>query len=133
MDDKEFKKFCYDLRCPLCGSQLDGNLNLKRADLYCVSDNQEFVVSYFPGENYTNYHTIRLRFFPNEYLFEIQFSRDGGFKYSSVKIINMELQRRIGLNEAKTLLNVNADVSHLVTLKDEKEIVAKLKLYSTFS
>jgi hypothetical protein len=133
MDDKEFKKFCNDLRCPLCGSQLDGNLNFKRADLYCVSDNQEFAISYFPEENCTNWKTFRLKFFPNEYLFEIRFSRDGAFKYSSVRCINMELRPGIAYNEAKRLLSADADISHLATIKDEKELIGKLKLYNTFS
>lgn len=133
MDDKEFKKFCLDLRCPICGSQLDGNLKPKRADLYCVSDNQEFMISYFPEDDSTNHQTFAIKFFPNEYIFTSKFRRDGGFQHSTVKLVNMELHRRIGLNEAKTLLNVSVNLSHLAAIKDEKEMVAKLKLYNTFS
>jgi hypothetical protein len=42
----DFKKFCNALRCPLCNSQLDGNVHRAEAHLYCVENNSEYTAEY---------------------------------------------------------------------------------------
>lgn len=64
---KQFKKFCDNLRCPLCGAQLDGNIHNKKADLYCASNNKEYKGIWFPNEEEPSYEFFKFWYYPYEY------------------------------------------------------------------
>lgn len=66
-DFVKFKKFCYALRCPLCNSQLDGNIHPKKATLYCCQDNSEYKVHYYPRNEFPDMESITHYFSQYEY------------------------------------------------------------------
>lgn len=57
---KEFLKFCNDLRCPICQSQLDGQIGKTEARLYCVANYDEYGCNYDIDHNllYERYQFI---------------------------------------------------------------------------
>jgi hypothetical protein len=70
--DKVFKDFCNSLRCPLCNSQLDGNIHPKKADLYCITNNEEYRCHWFPNQAEPEMELIKLWYYPYEYVIESQ-------------------------------------------------------------
>ena len=68
---KTFKKFCNDLRCPLCGSRLDGNIHAKEARLHCVLNNAEYSCRWYPDSNLPQGETIRYWYPVYEYTINI--------------------------------------------------------------
>ena len=69
---KRFKKFCNDLRCPLCGSQLDGNVHNKEAKLYCVANNDEYKTHWTPGNDEPEMECLKFWYPQYEYVIGIQ-------------------------------------------------------------
>lgn len=66
-EHKKFKKFCDTLRCPLCGSQLDGNVHHKEAKLYCVNNNDEYRCFWYPDQIEPAYECLKFWYYPYEY------------------------------------------------------------------
>jgi len=81
---KKFKKFCDDLRCPLCGSQLDGNVHNQKAELYCVTNNSEYKCRWFPNEVEPDTEIIRFWYYPYEYEINSQQVGPSNFNMSIV-------------------------------------------------
>lgn len=76
---KNFKKLCNDLRCPLCGSQLDGNIHPKEGKLYCASNNEEYKCTWFPGDNEPYMEYTKFWYYPYEYLISCEKVMSGDY------------------------------------------------------
>jgi len=72
--DKAFKDFCNNLRCPLCDSQLDGNIHIKKAELYCVVNNDEYRVAWVPHLDHPYWEKIKYWYTQYMYIIHIQYS-----------------------------------------------------------
>jgi hypothetical protein len=131
---KDFIKYCNTLRCPLCGSQLDGNISNKLAALYCVSNNSEYQLQLHSNEEDPFWEEI------NYYYSQFQ------YEITSVKL-GAKDQYRTLINR----LNMDAHPDHRYKTREkifeftgkkllffrsrmeEKVFLKKLKTYTLFS
>jgi hypothetical protein len=70
----EMKSFANKLRCPLCGSQLDGSVSYKDAKLRCVSNPDEYFV-YYPGRGLAQQERARVS--NDYYIYQISYRLTG--------------------------------------------------------
>ena len=131
--DKEFVKFCNSLRCPLCGSQLDGNIHPNQALLYCVEDNTEYRCWCHHNEPYPHTETLLYRFPTYEY--EVNIYWDGSDVFNTVITrYNSDVAKRYRDSTRMLMLDYKGSRIFLLPKKlDEKAFLKKLKLYITFS
>jgi hypothetical protein len=73
---KKFKKSCDDLRCPLCGAQLDGNIHNKKAELYCVGNDDEYKVTWVPHLDHP--YSEKITYWYTQYMYTIHIQYTGG-------------------------------------------------------
>jgi hypothetical protein len=130
---KEFVRFCNSLRCPLCNSQLDGNISAKLATLYCVSDNSEYKIRCRPGETVPFWEEIN--FYYPQYQYEISSILDvNGQFITSINRYNMDASLK---NRYKTLKRVfdftGKRLMFFRSRMEEKVFLKKLKTYTIFS
>jgi len=129
---KEFIKFCNTLRCPLCGSQLDGNLHAKRAQLYCVSDNAEYKVRWLPGQIEPDYEMIMFTY--TQYQYEVTYGKDyWGNPITVINRYNMDASPTHRLSTKKEVFKVDSRVLFFRSRMEEEVFLKKLKLYNLFS
>lgn len=133
---KEFKSFCNSLRCPLCGSQLDGNIHPKRAQLYCVRDNREYLGIWMLSESVPE--SEMLVYWYSEYEYEIHISRNW-LKGSDVFDISV-LRYNSGVNpiyksrSCKIMFQFSGQRLLFFRQRMEEEtFLKKLKTYQVFS
>jgi len=129
---KAFVRYCNTLRCPLCGGQLDGNIHHKKARLYCVNDNDEYKVSWSPGQFEPDYELISYTYPQYQYVIEY------GADYYSKKqtVINRYNMDAHPIHRAKTKVEVfkcNSRISFFRKRLEEDVFLNKLKLYNVFS
>lgn len=129
---KQFSKFCNSLRCPLCGSQLDGNIHPKEARLYCVSNNEEYFSKWLPGDD-TPASEI-MRFWYATYQYDILITK---FNYSfrtQISRYNLDIIPQLRNTTKKEMFDFTGD--RLLFFRhrmEEEEFLKKLKLYNVFS
>lgn len=130
--DKTFKKFCDSLRCPLCGSQLDGNINPKGAKLYCCLNNLEYKCELSPGFNIPQYELIS--YWYTQYQYEIICSYHSFDNSYHTLIYRLNLDDLPQFRRREKIFEMNG--SRLMFFRkrmEEKEFLNKLKLYNVFS
>ena len=76
---RKFKKFCDDLRCPLCSSQLDGNVHNAMASLYCVTNNDEYKVTWMSHLDHPFTEIITFWYSQYQYTIDLQYAGGGSF------------------------------------------------------
>lgn len=130
---KEFKSLCNSLRCPVCGSQLDGNVHPKKAELYCVGDNAEYKCQWRPNEQEPDYEVIRFVYTQYEYVIAIIKDSPNVFLTTIVRM-NMDVVPYHRNSTRKELFRYSGP--RLVFFRkrmDEETFLKKLKTYSIFS
>ena len=90
---KEFKQFINSLRCPLCNSQLDGNVHPKEARIYCVTDNNEYKATWHPNQESPEFELIHYTY--PQYGYEIIIRKIGDEFRTSICRFNMDVIRMI--------------------------------------
>lgn len=135
VDDKhkEFVRFCNSLRCPLCGMQLDGNIHPKKAELYCVGNNDEYKCRWFPDQKEPEMESIKYWYPQYEYV--IQITRQGPSTYNT--IINRYNLDTLPIYRASTRKEVFSYSGPRVLFfrrrMEEELFLKKLKTYNVFS
>ncbi len=124
---KEFVKRCNSFRCPLCGSQLDGNIHSQRADLYCVQDNSEYCIVVRPDSD--SIHSEKLMFSYSQYGYQIFIDEHGTWVYR----VNMDdhPSKRFGLK--KKIFHIPQRITGFHKRMNEEEFLQKLQTYQLFS
>lgn len=79
---EELKKFANDLRCEVCGAQLDGAIYYSVARLHCVADNQHYQCSYLYGSTYPSYCYRTYNFHPDSYVVSSFYTEKGNYNNS---------------------------------------------------
>jgi len=129
----EFKQFVNSLRCPLCNSQLDGNLHPKKAELYCVSNNDEYSGKWFPDSKLPTYEVIRYFYSQYEYVISVNKVGEDQF-WTQINRYNRDVIPYYKLSTCKKLFNFTGDrLLFFRKRMEEKEFLDKLKLYNVFS
>lgn len=130
---KEFFKFCNSLRCPLCGMQLDGNITSKKADLYCVGNNDEYKCQWFPGQDEPE--TEHIQYWFSEFEYVIQATRQGPNMYKTViNRFNLNVIPRYRQSTRKEMFSLAGSRILFFRKRMEEEVfLTKLKLYNVFS
>lgn len=130
---KEFIKFCNSLRCPLCQSQLDGSIFPVVANLYCVSDNKEYMCSW-DSKSKTEPLKEIIRYWYPQYEYEIIIIRlDDGFE-TIINRYNRDAAEQYKNSTKKVMFKSNgARISFFRKRMEEKDFLNKLKTYSIFS
>lgn len=131
----EFKKFVNSLRCPICGSQLDGNIHPKEARLYCVSNNEEYRVKCSPNQNFPINESITIKYDQYEYVFSTSLHVWGGDLYvNRVERYDVDVQPRYKNSTRKLLLDYTGEKLNLFSKGlSEKELLKKITTYNLFS
>jgi hypothetical protein len=133
---KEFKDFCNNLRCPLCDSQLDGNVHPTRAVLFCVANNKEYSCVWIPGAAEPDIETIRYWYPQYEYeifIDQIIYGCSGIF-HTSVTRFNADVQRIYRESTRKVMFeNRGARMLFFRKRMEEEVFLKKLKTYNVFS
>ena len=129
----DFFRFCNTLRCPLCSAQLDGNINDKKADIYCAANNAEYKLHWLPGEQTPIYEY--LSFWYTQYQYEVVINRRGPNTFETViDRINLDLHRFYRESSRKRVFSMSGDrVMFFRTRMEEETFLSKLKLYNVFS
>lgn len=126
-----FKKFCNDLRCVLCGSQLDGAVYKNKARLYCVSNNKEYKAEFSEDYSFPINETVSHIFTHFEYEFHVKFI-DGLF-YSCLYKKDLSLNEIYQEKDKVLLLKCNSKLDWFRQRLSEEEFNKKIKIYSLFS
>lgn len=129
---KQFVRFCNTLRCPLCGSQLDGNIHAKKAQLYCVSDNNEYKATWLPGKTEPEYELITFNY--PQYQYVIEYGKD--YWNNNQTIINRYNLDVIPFHRASTRKEMFKATGRFLFFRsrmEENVFLKKLKLYNVFS
>jgi hypothetical protein len=130
--DKEFIKFCNSLRCPLCGSQLDGNIHPKKAALYCATNNDEYVADW--SANSTVPTQERINYYYGDYQYEILTVQGTDNYHTVIYKINLSLNKILRYAERKKIFEmVGPRLIFFRKRMEEKEFLNKIKLYNVFS
>ncbi len=130
---KEFVRFCNTLRCPLCGSQLDGNIHPKKARLYCVGNNEEYKVHYLPGDPEPDTET--LEFWYSQYSYKISTMRNSFGQFETyIDRYNMDAHPLQRSKTRKRVFSYKGDRLLFFRSRMEEDVfLKKLKTYNVFS
>lgn len=129
----DYAKFINSLRCPLCGSQLDGNCHPNGSQLYCILDNEEYKCGWMFGCDEPTYEDIRHTFSQYQYL--IKSKRKAPNTYNTIIFrYNMDYVPRLRHHSIIEMFSIiGPRLLFFRTRMDEKSFSNKLKLYSVFS
>lgn len=130
---KEFTKFCNNLRCPLCDSQLDGNIHDKRADLFCASDNAEYKAVWKPDQEFPEYELLKYCY--TQYEYEINISKTGLNTFETyINRFSMDYHISRRRSSCQRVFDYSGDrIPFFRKRMDEDKFLNKLKTYSLFS
>jgi hypothetical protein len=129
---KEWRKFCDDLRCPLCGSQLDGNVSSRSASLYCVGNRDEYQCYCHPKEDVPAYE--RLIFWYPQWQYDIEIEKDFGPFYTRIGRSNMDAAPEHRYKTRQIIFEYSGQrLMFFRQRMEEKDFLKKLALYNTFS
>lgn len=131
-EHKAFIRFCNTLRCPLCNSQLDGNIQKKNADLYCVSNNEEYICML---SSYDDFDIEQFTFWYQQYQYTICVSKISEDRYlSTVDRYNMDASPQHRHRTKKEIFRYTGNkLLFFRTRMEEDVFLKKLKLYNIFS
>jgi hypothetical protein len=128
---KEFRIFCNSLRCPLCGSQLDGNIHSKLARLYCATNNDEYYGEWCPDSKLPKIEKIN--YWYTQFQYEISMVRHDDKNYRTiVSKLNLDNLPRYR-TRVKVFEMFGARLMFFRKRMEEDVFVTKLKLYNVFS
>ncbi len=132
-EHKKFAVFCNSLRCPLCGSQLDGVIKKNQANLYCVSNNEEYKVEWAVDKEFPNYEQITYFYSQWQYVIRIGTRPNNDF-HTRIERYNMDAHPSQRWKTRKTIFE-HSGARLMVFRKrmEENEFLKKLKLYNVFS
>lgn len=128
----DHNKFINSLRCPLCGSQLDGNLF---SNIYCVAANNEYVAWYRAGDKIPHIEHIMITFEDIKKQYYIYYSEIVG---TIIYELDLQFPEKYKYeNKIKILEIKNIRLSKLLKLDqlklNQKEFLEKISIYQTFS
>lgn len=128
---KTFKQFANALRCPLCNSQLDGNIH-RTAHLYCIFNNKEYVCIWQPNKEYPNVETITFWYPQYQYVVSIHQNNTGTFT-SFIDRYNIDANERFRASTRVRLFFVNDRLMAFHKRIEEEEFLKKVQIYKVFS
>lgn len=130
---KGFVKFCNSLRCPLCGMQLDGNIQPKRAELYCVGNNDEYKCVWLSGEDEPEMEHIQYWYSQYEYVIKT-LRQSPNVYYTVINRYNLDASPRFRANTRKEVFSYSGSrIMFFRTRMEEEVFLKKLKTYNVFS
>lgn len=133
---KKFAAYCNSLRCPLCGSQLDGLIHQNKARLYCVGNNNEYKVHLVPNQDIPDFEFISFWYPQYQYCITTIYNQFNSGKFdTSIDRYNMDAHPSKRLQTIKNVFSVIRGERLLFFRKrmEEKEFLNKLKIYNIFS
>lgn len=128
---QEMLYFVNKLRCPICKSQLDGEVNGKRAGLYCCDDSKEYTAEY--SENKTlKYCSFRICYEQLSYLIVCNLMQNSLY---DVRIFEIDLSLTLIYQDKyrKLLFSYTGPVPILDFPISEKDLLSDLRLLAVFS
>lgn len=132
---KTFKEFVNTLRCPLCGSQLDGNIH-RTAHLYCVANNKEYMCVWQPGKEYPDVETLTFWYVQYQYVVSIYqgsgSSAPGNFS-SSIDRYNLDASEKFRASTRTRLFFIQERLTAFHRRIEEEEFLKKIQVYKVFS
>ena len=131
----DFIKFCNNLRCPLCKSQLDGVLHYNKAKLYCVANNDEYKCEYISRVENPELVNESIRFwYPQwEYTVHIYKTYDDIEYETCILRGNMDYPVQFRGSTRKQIFLCKGRILLFRQRMEEEILLKKLSLYSTFS
>lgn len=129
---REFRKFVNSLRCPLCNSQLDGNLHPKEAKLYCISNNDEYHGKWVPESDTPTFETIK--YYYNQYQYDINVIKIMDQFKTSIDRYNLDVVPFYRNTTRKRIFDFTGDRILFFRKRMEEDLfLKKVKTYNVFS
>ncbi len=129
---REFRKFINSLRCPLCNSQLDGNLHPKESRLFCSQSTNEYVATFIPSMSEAYTENIIHIFDQFEYnVYSIRFKNL--FQTNITRFRNDFIPRYKQESRKELLEVIGPRIQFFRKKMDEKTFLNKLKFYSLYN
>jgi len=130
---KEFVNYCNKLRCPLCKSQLDGVIKYDFADLYCVSNNQEYMCILSSPDD--DFDVEQFIYWYPQYQYTICVANLNNGQYrTTVDRYSLDYVPRLRVQSKKEIFrHVGGQIPFFRSKKSEEELLKKLKIYTIFS
>lgn len=129
---RQFKKFVDSLRCPLCGSQLDGNVHPAEARLYCVGNNDEYICKWFPNGDAPT--SEMLRFWYSQYEYDILITKYPSNFRTQIVRYNLDVLPIYKESTRKEMFDYWGDRILFFRQRMEEDVfLKKLRLYNVFS
>lgn len=132
---KDLTKFVNELRCPVCGGQLDGGVNYKYAEQYCVYNNDHYKCKYESGSSLPSYTVATYNFAseaPVGYQVIANLKSDNTYANWIYKL-DLDLIEKFRMNQKKLVLSFNGSLLKFPKGLSYPEFEQKLKLYAVFS
>jgi hypothetical protein len=132
---KQFTKFCNTLTCPMCGSNLDGNVQVKHADLFCRAYPEEYECRIKNGDSFPFIRTKRVSFESFQYEEKadlVQFKDGSSEWHCTLSKIDLSMRSDLRYKFKEKLLFYFEDDFNFYKFKSEKEFKDYLKTYLIF-
>lgn len=134
--DKDLVKFYNSLRCPLCGSQLDGGIYNTKSELYCARDNREYKVTWYAGEQHPQ--TEELVYWYTQFRYNIYITKLKTVSTPSFSTVidrfNLDLSPpHIEFSRERVFAYTGAKILFFRQRMEEDKFLNKLKTYNVFS
>jgi hypothetical protein len=131
--DKDFVKFCNSLRCPICDSQLDGNILPKKALLYCCVNNSEYSGVWLLQESLPEEE--RSIYYYADFEYEINVRRQGPTTfYTTIDRYNTGTTKFYREQSRKRLFDITGNrIVFFHKRLEEAAFLKKMKTYILFS
>jgi hypothetical protein len=128
---KIFKQFVNTLHCPLCDSQLDGNIH-RTANLYCASNNKEYSSFWQPGKAFPDVETITFWYTQYQYVVSIYWQVNDTFS-SSIDRYNLDASEKFRASTRVRLFHLEERLTAFHKRMEEEEFLKKIQIYKVFS
>lgn len=129
---KEMKAFCNQQRCPLCDSQLEGQVGFDRATLYCVANEKEYKVAYKFG--FEKPIWSRTTYFTTHFAYEVDNKHLLDELYENVIYkVDLSYNEKFQQISKQEILKYEGSLLRFKTGLTEDQLLEKIKLYNLFS
>jgi hypothetical protein len=129
---KAFTNFCNGQRCPLCDSQLDGNIHKTQASLYCIGNNEEYKVLFIPNKIDPISETIT--YWYTQYMYVISFTYSNPGSKTVITRMNMDVNANLRYKTQKVVFEYPGDRLLFFRSRMKEDVfLKKLKTYNLFS
>lgn len=124
-----FSKYCNTLRCPLCNSQLDGNVNKATAYLYCVTNNAEYSCKVIAGQS--DFQSEQITYWYTQWQYAVCINKTNSGFHTQIIRSNMDAAPEFRYKTNKVIFKYDGNrLTFFRSRMEENVFLKKLKIYN---